>query len=84
MNLSELAKAMNVTEKDVTSLINMVVTSMKQDKIDESNLGGISKEEIVAAYIQAEVKKFSNFCVTLLINQEKRSAFTQYMLYKCA
>lgn len=84
MNVTTLAQAMNVTEKDVLSLINMVSTSLEQDGMKEIFLG-MSEEErtnTVQAYVAAEVKKFSEFCVSLLTNVEKKSAFDQYMLHK--
>ncbi len=84
MNVSTLAKAMNVTENDVTSLINMVNTSIEQDGMKEIFLGMNEDERTntVMAYVAAEVKKFSEFCLSLLTNTEKKSAFDQYMFYK--
>ncbi len=84
MNVSTLAKAMNVTENDVLSLINMVNTSLEQDSMKETFLS-MSEEErtnTVMAYVAAEVKKFSEFCVSLLTNTEKKSAFDQYLFHK--
>jgi hypothetical protein len=84
MNVTTLAQAMNVTEKDVLSLINMVNTSLEQDGMKEIFLG--MKEDdrtnTVMAYVTAEVKKFSEFCVSLLTNTEKKSAFDQYLFHK--
>ncbi len=84
MNVSALAKAMNVTENDVTSLINMVNTSIKQDGMKEIflNMNEDERTNTVMAYVAAEVKKFSEFCFSLLTNTEKKSAFDQYMFYK--
>ncbi len=84
MNVSALAKAMNVTENDVTSLINMVNTSIKQDGMKEIflNMNEDERTNTVMAYVAAEVKKFSEFCLSLLTNTEKKSAFDQYMFYK--
>ncbi len=84
MNVSTLAKAMNVTENDVTSLINMVNTSIEQDGMKEIFLSMNEDERTntVMAYVAAEVKKFSEFCLSLLTNTEKKSAFDQYMFYK--
>ncbi len=84
MNVSALAKAMNVTENDVTSLINMVTTSIKQDGMKEIflNMNEDERTNTVMAYVAAEVKKFSEFCFSLLTNTEKKSAFDQYMFYK--
>jgi len=84
MNVSTLAKAMNVTENDVTSLINMVNTSIEQDGMKEIFLSMNEDERTntVMAYVAAEVKKFSEFCLSILTNTEKKSAFDQYMFYK--
>lgn len=84
MNVTTLAQAMNVTEKDVLSLINMVNTSLEQDGMKEIFLD-MSEEDrtnTVLAYVAAEVKKFSEFCVSLLANTEKKSAFDQYLFHK--
>lgn len=84
MNVTTLAQAMNVTEKDILSLINMVNTSLEQDGIKEIFLG-MSEDErtnTVMAYVAAEVKKFSEFCLSLLTNTEKKNAFDQYMFHK--
>lgn len=84
MNVNTLAQAMNVTEKDVLSLINVVNTSLEQDGMKEFFLG-MSEEErtnTVMAYVAAEVKRFSEFCVSLLTNSEKKNAFDQYLLHK--
>ena len=84
MNVSALAKAMNVTENDVTSLINMVNTSIEQDGMKEIflNMNEDERTNTVMAYVAAEVKKFSEFCLSLLTNTEKKSAFDQYMFHK--
>ncbi len=84
MNVSTLAKAMNVTENDVTSLINMVNTSIKQDGMKEIflNMNEDERTNTVMAYVAAEVKKFSEFCLSLLTNTEKKSAFDQYLFHK--
>lgn len=84
MNVSTLAKAMNVTENDVTSLINMVNTSIEQDGMKEIflNMNEDERTNTVMAYVAAEVKKFSEFCLSLLTNTEKKSAFDQYMFHK--
>ena len=81
MNVQELAKAMNVTELDVSSLLKMVADSIVKDVMSEIflNMSESERVEVTGAYIQAEVKKFFEFCVTLLTNQEKRSAFVQHM-----
>ena len=84
MNVSELAKEIGVTEQDVLSLINMVVHSIKQDKMQDDvlSMDEEMRQMTVVAYISAEVKKFSEFCVSLLTNTEKKCAFDQYMLHK--
>lgn len=84
MNVTTLAQAMNVTEKDVLSLINMVNTSLEQDGMKEIFLGMNEEDRAntVLAYVAAEVKKFSEFCVSLLTNTEKKSTFDLYMFHK--
>lgn len=85
MNSSELAKEMNVTVKDIDSLMNMVFNSMTQDGVTYelmSNMTELDRVEAVNAYVQSEVKKFSEFCVTLMTNQEKKSAFDQYLYHE--
>ena len=84
MNVTTLAQAMNVTESDVISLMNMVSTSLEQDGMKEIFLG-MSEDErtnTTMAYAAAEVKKFSEFCMSILTNTEKKSAFDQYMFKK--
>jgi len=83
VNITELATSMNVTTGDVLSLINMVKNSLEQDGMKDIFLG-MGEEDIVnttLAYVSAEVKKFSNFCMSILTNTEKKSAFEQYMFY---
>jgi hypothetical protein len=84
MNVSILAKQMNVTENDVTSLLNMVTTSLQQDDMVKQFIGMNEDERtmVIQAYARAEVKKFTDFCIALHTNTEKRSAFTQYTLTK--
>lgn len=81
MNVQTLAKEMNVTVNDVESLLNMVVNSMDQDGMSKIilTMSETDRVDAVNAYVQSEVKKFSEFCTTLLINQEKKSAFDQYL-----
>ena len=73
---------MGVTPRDIESLLDMVANSIEQDgALDTMKLmTETERVEFVNAYIQAEVKKFSEFCVTLLTNTEKRSAFDLYSL----
>lgn len=82
MNIKALAKQMGVTPRDIESLLDMVANSIEQDgALDTMKLmTETERVEFVNAYIQAEVKKFSEFCVTLLTNTEKRSAFDLYSL----
>lgn len=82
MNIQELAQEMGVKEQDIENLLTMVCTSMDQDGISESILEMSESErvDVVNAYIQSEVKKFSDFCVTLLTNTEKKAAFDLYLL----
>ena len=82
MNVQTLAAAMNVTENDVMSLINMTITELKADEMVEILLNATEEEraEITMAYMQASVTKFQNFCVSLLTNEEKRNAFSLYVL----
>ncbi len=81
MDIKELAKEMGVTEGDVNSLMSMVCNSIKQDMAGDTllSLSDADRVEFVNAYVQSEVKKFSEFCVTLLTKTEKRSAFDQYI-----
>ncbi len=59
-------------------------TSIKQDGMKEIflNMNEDERTNTVMAYVAAEVKKFSEFCFSLLTNTEKKSAFDQYMFYK--
>ena len=84
MNVTTLAQAMSVTEKDVLSLVNMVSASLEQDRMKEIflDMNEAERTNTVQAYVSAEVKKFSEFCVSLLTNTEKKSAFDQYMFHK--
>lgn len=82
MNVAALAAAMNVTESDVNSLLRMVSSAMIEDGIAEQviAMSEEDREYAVSAYVQSEVNKFHNFCISLLTNTEKKSAFDQYML----
>ena len=83
-SIKSMAKAMGVTPKDVSSLVNMVGDSLIKDGMKGIFIGMSEKEKAntTCAYVAAEVKKFSNFCVSLLTNTEKKSAFDQYLFYK--
>lgn len=82
MNVATLATTMNVTENDVNSLLRMVSSAMIKDGIAEQvvTMSEEDRQYAVSAYVQSEVKKFHNFCVSLLTNTEKKSAFEQYVL----
>ena len=82
MNVQALAATMNVTENDVISLVNMTITELKADKMVEILLNSTEarRAEITMAYMSASVTKFQNFCVTLLTNEEKKNAFSLYVL----
>jgi hypothetical protein len=82
MNIHEMAKEMGVKTSDVRSLLNVVSESIWQDGMRETFLGMSEDQraEVAAAYVSAEVKKFSEFCMTLLTNTEKRSVFGQYLI----
>ena len=84
MNVLTLAKMMNVTAKDVESLLKMISDSMIKDGMTEIVINMSEEDRInaVQAYMQSEVRKFSEFCVSLLVNQEKKSAFDQYMYHQ--
>ena len=79
-----VAKAIGVTQTDVLSLVNMVSTSLTKDGMNDVFIGMSEAERVntVCAYVAAEVKKFSWFCMSLLTNVEKKSAFDQYLFYK--
>ncbi len=81
MDAAKLAEVMGVTEADIDSLMRMVCESIEADGM-RGHLLRASEEErvdIVKAYTKSEVKKFSEFCVSLMTNQEKKSAFDQYL-----
>ena len=84
MNAAALAKELSVTEQDVLSLGSMIYSSLKQDDMEQTlvDMSEQDRIETITAYTQAEIKKFSAFCVSLLANTEKKSAFDQYMVYK--
>lgn len=84
MNTAILAKEMGVKENDVVSLLNMVYSSIKEGGF-EHKLVTLNEEEridAVMAYVSAEIRKFNEFCQTLLTNSEKSDAFNLYVLSK--
>ena len=84
VTVESMAKAMGVTQADVLSLVIMVSASLTKDGMKDIFIGMDEAERTntVCAYVAAEVKKFSNFCLSLLTNTEKKSAFDQYLFYK--
>ena len=82
--IESMAKAMGVTQADILSLANMVSKSLTKDGMKDIFIGMSEAERVstVCAYVAAEVKKFSWFCMSLLTNTEKKSAFDQYLFYK--
>ena len=82
MNIQTLANEMNVTESDVNNLLNMVVTGFERDKVTDIFIAmtEAQQNEMVQAYVIAEIKKFAAFCTELLVNPEKKSAFELYVL----
>ena len=82
VSVEVVAKQIGVTENDVERLMTMVCSAIEQDNAADAllNLSNTERVEFINAYIQSEVKKFSEFCVTLLTNTEKRHAFDLYLL----
>ena len=82
--IESMAKAMGVTQADILSLANMVSKSLTKDGMKDIFIGMSEAQTVstVCAYVAAEVKKFSWFCMSLLTNTEKKSAFDQYLFYK--
>lgn len=81
MDAIKLAALMGVAEGDVNSLMRMVCESIEADGM-RRHLLEMSVEdrvETVNAYTQSEVKKFSEFCVAIMTNQEKKNAFDLYL-----
>lgn len=81
MDASKLSEVMGVTENDVNRLLNMIMSSMVEDGMSEIVIEMSVEDRVntVEAYMQAEIKKFHDFCVTLLTNPEKKSAFDSYL-----
>lgn len=84
VSIESMAKAMGVTQADVVSLVRMVSTSLTKDGMKDIfiGMGEAERADTICAYVAAEVKKFSWFCMSLLTNTEKKSAFDQYLFYK--
>ena len=83
-DINSMAQAMGVTPADVLSLAQMVSESLSKDGMKDIFIGMDEAEraDTTCAYVSAEVKKFSDFCLSLLTNTEKKSAFNQYLFYK--
>lgn len=77
----DLAEMMGVSEGDLNSLMRMVCDSISRDGMGDIVLGMSESErvETVQAYTHSEVRKFSEFCLTLLTNKEKSDAFNLYL-----
>ncbi len=80
-SVESMAKAMGVTPSDVSSLVKMVADSLVKDGMKDIFIGMNESERAntIEAYVAAEVKKFNNFCLSLLTNTEKKSAFDLYL-----
>lgn len=72
---------MQVTEKDVLSLVKMVADKLEEEKVKDGflNMSQADQVEFAKAYASAEIKKLCEFCVSLLTNEEKKSAFNTYL-----
>lgn len=84
MNAEKLATEMQVTEKDVLSLIKMVTDKLDEEKVKDDFLNMSEADQIsfAQAYASSEIRKFCEFCVSLLTNKEKKSAFNIYLFSK--
>lgn len=83
-NTETMAKVMGVTSSDVLSLASMVSEALTKDDMKDIVFGMSEGErvDVTCAYVAAEVRKFSDFCLSLLTNTEKKSAFDRYLLTK--
>lgn len=83
-SIETMAKVMGVTSSDVLSLASMVSEALTKDGMKDIFIGMSEGERVnvTCAYVAAEVRKFSDFCLSLLTNTEKKSAFDQYLLTK--
>lgn len=81
MDIKTLAEIMNVDVIDVEMLLNSIVNSIKKDKVTDCFIGATEKErvEITEAYMMDAVKKFQQFCVEYITNQDKNKSFNEYM-----
>lgn len=83
-SIETMAKVMGVTSSDVLSLASMVSEALTKDGMKDIFIGMSEGERVnvTCAYVAAEVRKFSDFYLSLLTNTEKKSAFDQYLLTK--
>lgn len=77
----DLAAMIGVSDGDLNSLMRMVCQSISKDGMGDILLLMSESErvETVQAYTCSEVRKFSDFCLTLLTNEEKSGAFNLYL-----
>jgi len=83
-SIETMAKVMGVTSSDVLSLASMVSEALTKDDMKDIVFGMSEGErvDVTCAYVATEVRKFSDFCLSLLTNTEKKSAFDRYLLTK--
>lgn len=83
-SIETMAKVMGVTSSDVLSLASMVSEALTKDGMKDIFIGMSEGERVnvTCAYVAEEVRKFSDFYLSLLTNTEKKSAFDQYLLTK--
>lgn len=84
MSTGKLAREMQVTEKDVLSLIKMVTDKLEAEKVKDDFLNMSEADQIsfAQAYASSEIRKFCEFCVSLITNKEKKNAFNNYLFHK--
>lgn len=80
--VNQLAQLLNVTENDAKSLLTLVMNALEKDKMIEYyvNASQEAQAEIIQAYTAAEVKRFNEFCVSLLTDDRKKTAVALYCL----
>lgn len=83
MNVSELAKSMNVTESDVLTLAQSVVNSLVQDKAQQEFINASEEQgmEITEAYLIHANKKMQQFTTKYNTNPEAREIFIENIFY---
>lgn len=84
MSVEKLAREMQVNEKDILSLIKMVTDKLEDDNVkkDFLNMSEADQINFAQVYASSEIKKFCEFCVSILTNKEKKSAFDIYLSKK--